>query len=91
MHMFRSLQSQIFEILLSRRQKTIKRVIYLTTIHDNDTMADHFLIAASEVYVVNPTEESAEMTAGGGGTQKSNRKTGKSTSKKSKFSNDDES
>ena len=54
-------------------------------------MAYHFLIAASEVYVVNPTEETAAMTTGGEGAQKRNRKSGKSTSKKSKSSNDNNS
>ena len=51
-------------------------------------MADHF---SSEVYVVNPTAETAATTTGGHGTKKRNRKGGKITSNKSKLSNVDNS
>ena len=38
MHMGRSLQIHISKIFLSQRQKEIKRVVYLTMIHDNGTI-----------------------------------------------------
>ena len=90
-HMRRSLQSHIFEISLSPHRKAISGVIYLTTIYDNGSMVDHFLIATLEVYIVKPTAEIATTTAGSGGAEKRNRKSEKSTSKKSKSSNDDDS
>ena len=51
-------------------------------------MVDHFLIAASEVYVVKPTVETIATTISCGGAEKKHRKSGKSNSKKSKLSND---
>ena len=60
----------------------------MTTIHDNGTKVDHLLISVSYVYVANPT---AETTTGGGGAKKRNRNIGKSTSKKSKLYNDNDS
>ena len=52
-------------------------------------MADHFLISASEVYVVKLTEEKTATTTGGGGDENRNRKSRNSTSKKRKPSNND--
>ena len=59
-------------------------------IHNNGTMADHFLIYASEFYFVKTTAEMAATTTGGSGARKRNMKSRKSTSKKSKSSNDDD-
>ena len=39
----------------------------MATIHDNGTMAENFLIDESEVYVMEPTSETAATTTGGGG------------------------
>ena len=54
-------------------------------------MKDHFLVATSEVYVVNPTAEILATTTVGGGAKKRNRKSRKSTPKKSKSSNHNDS
>ena len=47
-------------------------------------MVDHFLITASEVYVVKPMAETTTRTIGGGGAEKRKRKSRKNTSKNSK-------
>ena len=60
-------------------------------IHDNGMTADHFLIFASKVYIVKSTTEKVKTTTGSGGAEKRNRKSGKSTSKRNKSSNDNDS
>ena len=54
-------------------------------------MADYFLLASSEVYVLKPTDKTAAMTKGGLDGKKRNMKSRNSTSKKIKSSNYDDS